>query len=87
MTHIVTEPCIGTKDKACVGVCPVDCFYDIGDQLAINPDECIDCGACIDACPVVAIFPEDQVPEKWTSFIEKNTEAFTGGKTPAKAEA
>ena len=87
MTHIVTEPYIGTKDKACVGVCPVDCFYDAGDQLVINPDECIDCGACIDVCPVVAIFPEDQVPEKWTSFISKNTDAFTSDSPPPKAEA
>ncbi len=86
MTHIVTEPCIGTKDKACVSVCPVDCFYEMTDQLVIHPDECIDCGACVDACPVVAIYPEDQVPEKWESFIAKNSSAFSGGETPPKAD-
>lgn len=86
MPHVVTEPCIGTKDKACVGVCPVDCFYDIGEQLVINPDECIDCGACVDVCPVSAIYPDDQVPEKWESYIAKNANAFSGD-TPPKAQA
>ena len=28
MTYIVAEPCIGTKDRSCVEVCPVDCFYN-----------------------------------------------------------
>ncbi|MFN4149705.1 MAG: indolepyruvate ferredoxin oxidoreductase subunit alpha [Candidatus Sericytochromatia bacterium] len=87
MPHVVTEPCIGTKDKACVSVCPVDCFYEGSDQLFINPDECIDCGACIDVCPVVAIYPDDQVPEKWQSFVDKNASAFTSDNPPPKAEA
>ena len=30
MAYVVTKPCIGTKDRSCVEVCPVDCFYDIG---------------------------------------------------------
>jgi len=29
MTYVVTRPCLGTKDRSCVEVCPVDCFYDI----------------------------------------------------------
>ncbi|HEU5393864.1 MAG TPA: ferredoxin, partial [Candidatus Methylomirabilis sp.] len=41
MTFVVAEPCIGTKDRACVDVCPVACFYEGADQLYINPDECI----------------------------------------------
>ena len=48
MTHVVFSPCIGTKDTACVQVCPVDCFFDIGEMLVIHPEECIDCGACVD---------------------------------------
>ena len=52
MTHVVMSPCIGTKDTACVQVCPVDCFFDIGEMLIIHPEECIDCGACVDECPV-----------------------------------
>ena len=73
MTHIVCEPCIGTKDKACVEQCPVECFYEAEDILLIHPDECIDCGACVPVCPVEAIFPEEEVPEQWASFIDRNT--------------
>ena len=80
MTYIIAEPCIDTKDTACVDVCPVDCIHPRKDesefesapQLYINPDECIDCGACEPACPVEAIFPEDEVPEKWKQYIQIN---------------
>jgi len=27
MAYIIAEPCIGTKDTACVDVCPVDCIH------------------------------------------------------------
>ncbi|MBO8142483.1 MAG: ferredoxin family protein [Firmicutes bacterium] len=76
MAFVITEPCIGTKDAACVQVCPVDCIHEGEDQYYIDPDECIDCGACEPECPVEAIFPEDDVPEKWRSFIEKNRAFF-----------
>ncbi|NEO85638.1 MAG: ferredoxin family protein [Spirulina sp. SIO3F2] len=76
MTHIIAEPCIGTKDKACVDVCPVDCIYGADEenlsQLYIHPEECIDCSLCVDACPVEAIFHEDEVPDKWNVFIAVN---------------
>jgi NAD-dependent dihydropyrimidine dehydrogenase PreA subunit len=36
MAYVVTEPCIGTKDRACVEVCPVDCFYDHKDESLNN---------------------------------------------------
>ncbi len=72
MAYIITEPCIGTKDASCVAVCPVDCIYESGDQYFINPDECIDCGACEPECPVEAIYADDSVPEQWVSFIAKN---------------
>ena len=55
MTHVVTENCIKCKHTDCVSVCPVDCFYEGPNFLAINPDECIDCGVCIPECPVDAI--------------------------------
>ena len=42
-------------------------------MLYIHPDECIDCGACVPACPVEAIFALDEVPEKWKHFTEKNS--------------
>ncbi|HEU4558886.1 MAG TPA: ferredoxin, partial [Longimicrobium sp.] len=50
MPYVITEPCIGTKDGSCVEVCPVDCIYESEDQYYINPDECIDCGACEPEC-------------------------------------
>ena len=64
MAYIITEPCIGTKDTACVDVCPVDCIhprkdepaFETAEMLYIHPDECIDCGACVPACPVEAIY-------------------------------
>ena len=84
MAYVITEPCIGTKDSACVDVCPVDCIHPRKDEpafesakmLNIHPDECIDCGACVPACPVEAIFALDEVPEKWKSYISENADYF-----------
>jgi NAD-dependent dihydropyrimidine dehydrogenase PreA subunit len=76
VTYVITEPCIGTKDQSCVEVCPVDCIYDAGDHFMINPEECIDCGACEPECPVEAIYPEDEVPEDQESYIEKAANYF-----------
>jgi NAD-dependent dihydropyrimidine dehydrogenase PreA subunit len=80
VAYIICEPCAGTKDTACVDVCPVDCIHPRKDEpqfqsaemLYIHPDECIDCGACVPACPVEAIFALDETPEKWKSFIPVN---------------
>ena len=85
MPYVVTEPCIGTKDKSCVAVCPVECFYEGQEQLFIHPEECIDCGLCVPECPVDAIFPDDEVPEKWKSYTEKNVTVFKGPNPPPKA--
>jgi ferredoxin len=79
MTYVIAEPCIDVLDQACVAVCPVDCIhYDEGtDRMDfIDPDECIDCGACEPECPVNAIFPEDSVPAEWTGYIELNARWF-----------
>ena len=78
MAFVIAEPCIGVKDKSCVSVCPVDCIHggDADEMLYIQPDECIDCGACVPECPVSAIFPMEDVPEAWKSFIEKNADYF-----------
>ena len=84
MTYIIAEPCVNTKDTACVDVCPVDCIHPRKDEgnfeketmLYIDRDVCIDCGACEPACPVQAIFPEDLVPEKWKHYIKLNDEHF-----------
>lgn len=84
MTYIIAEPCVDVKDTACVDVCPVDCIHPTESeeafarerQLYINPDECIDCGACEPACPVAAIFEESAVPEQWQQYIQINAAFF-----------
>src|SRR3954452_18256793 len=72
MTYIIAEPCIDIKDLSCVDVCPVDCIHEFERILIIDPEECIDCGACEPECPVEAIFPEDALPEKWEPFVKIN---------------
>jgi NAD-dependent dihydropyrimidine dehydrogenase PreA subunit len=78
MTYVITEPCIGTKEASCVEVCPVDCIHsnDHADQYFINPEECIDCGACVSTCPVEAICAADEVPPAQERFIARNAEFF-----------
>ena len=72
MAYIVAEPCINCRYTDCVEVCPVDCFYEGPNFLAIHPDECIDCNACVPVCPVEAIFADDELPEKWSHYTEWN---------------
>lgn len=86
MTHVVTENCIKCKHTDCVTVCPVDCFYEGPNFLAINPDECIDCGVCIPECPVEAIVEDTdkrvqnmdfwvdlnrKLASKWPNIVQK----------------
>jgi NAD-dependent dihydropyrimidine dehydrogenase PreA subunit len=79
MTYTICEPCIGTKDASCVDVCPVDCIHttDEAEIYYIDPDECIDCGACEPVCPVTAIFPDFDVPEEWGHWTKVNADFFT----------
>lgn len=80
MSYVIAQPCIGVKDGACVEVCPVDAIHPTQaeaefanvEQLYIDPKACIDCGLCMDECPVRAISAEDDLPPQWRSFIEKN---------------
>ena len=74
MAHVVTQPCFGCKYTDCVVVCPVDCFREGEQMLYIEPEECIDCGACVPECPVEAIFLDDNVPAEWQDFIALNAE-------------
>ena len=80
MAYIICEPCIGTKDSACVDVCPVDCIhprkdegdFEVSTMLFIHPDECIDCGVCEPECPADAIKPDTEPDmEKWVEFNRK----------------
>lgn len=79
MAHVVAEPCFDCKYTDCVVVCPVDCFYEGPQMLFINPDECIDCEACVPECPVAAIFHNDNLPEEWKEFADLNREMATSG--------
>ena len=80
MAYVITQPCIGVKDTACVAVCPVDCIHPTRDEadfaaaemLYIDPAVCVDCGLCVEECPVRAIFPEEDVPLEWRAFIDAN---------------
>jgi ferredoxin len=72
VTYVIGEPCVDIKDRSCMDVCPVDCIHEVGRMLVIDPEECIDCGACEPECPVEAILPEDSLPEKWQPFVEIN---------------
>jgi NAD-dependent dihydropyrimidine dehydrogenase PreA subunit len=72
MTYVIAEPCIDIKDRSCIDVCPVDCIHETDRMLVIDPEECIDCGACEPECPVEAIFPEDALPDKWEPFVKIN---------------
>jgi NAD-dependent dihydropyrimidine dehydrogenase PreA subunit len=76
MAFVITSPCIGEKAADCVSTCPVDCIHEGEDQYYIDPDTCIECGACETVCPVVAIFHENDVPDFDTSFIQKNADFF-----------
>ncbi|MFM7468784.1 MAG: ferredoxin family protein [Vampirovibrionales bacterium] len=80
MPFVITKACENVKDKACVGVCPVDCIYDYDGeiQLYINPDECIECGACQPVCPVNAIYLSSEVPAELESYIDLNATKTAG---------
>jgi NAD-dependent dihydropyrimidine dehydrogenase PreA subunit len=92
MAYVVLSECIGNKDRSCVLVCPVDCFYDIKKKkyndkynrdpkiendygmLMINPNECINCGACESECPYGAIKPDNELDASEEEFLSINEE-------------
>ena len=74
MAYVVTGRCFGCRYTDCVVVCPCECFHEGEMMLYIDPDECIDCDACVHECPVDAIFYEQDVPVDQISFIQLNAE-------------
>jgi len=88
MAYVIAEPCVNTKDTACVEVCAVDCIHPKKDEadfaaetkLYIDPETCIDCGACVPDCPVQAIFPVEELPEKWAHFTKVDADWYTSKK-------
>ena len=93
MAYVITEPCIGTKDKSCVDVCPVDCIHgeDSDKQLFIDPEVCIDCGVCEPECPPEAIKADTETGlEKWLTvnaeYAKKWPNITQKGTAPADAK-
>ncbi|MGE6668997.1 indolepyruvate ferredoxin oxidoreductase subunit alpha [Paenibacillus xylanexedens] len=76
MPFVITEACISEKAADCLDVCPVDCIVQGEDQYFINPDICIDCGACEAVCPVEAIYYEEDLPSQYLKYLHKATEFF-----------
>ncbi len=92
MTHIITSLCL--RDSSCVDVCPVDCIVpgkpvDKWPWYYIDPDTCIDCGACIPECPFEAIFTEEEVPSELTAKggeVQSMPEGTAGFDQPYEGE-
>lgn len=78
MTFVVTDNCLKCRFTDCVTVCPVDCFHADDEMLYIDPDECIDCGACEPECPVEAIYEEGDLPEDKKEWIQINATRAPG---------
>jgi NAD-dependent dihydropyrimidine dehydrogenase PreA subunit len=76
VTYVIGEPCIDVMDRACVEECPVDCIYEGARSLYIQPDECVDCGACEPVCPVEAIYFEDDLPAHLQPYLADNARFF-----------
>ena len=74
MTTFVTENCKGCRFTDCVTVCPVECFHGDDEMLYIDPEVCIDCSACIEECPVQAIYEGDDYPPEMEKWIAINAE-------------
>ncbi|MGM8216645.1 indolepyruvate ferredoxin oxidoreductase subunit alpha [Bacillaceae bacterium W0354] len=76
MAFVITAPCKDEMAAECVDVCPVDCIEPAGDQLVIDPQLCIDCGACESVCPVEAIYHEDDLLKEDLPYFEKAKKFF-----------
>ncbi|WP_028782168.1 indolepyruvate ferredoxin oxidoreductase subunit alpha [Thalassobacillus devorans] len=76
MAFVITSPCQHEKAAGCVDVCPVDCIAEGEDQYYIDPNTCIDCGACVAACPVEAIFDEHELTPEQEEQLEKAENFF-----------
>ena len=63
MTYVIGSACVDVMDKSCVQECPADCIYEGARSMYINPDECVDCGACKPACRMEAIYWEGDLPD------------------------
>ena len=77
MTYVITEACIDCVHRDCVKECPVDCIYEGARALYIQPEECINCGACVPVCPEEAIYFDEDLPESSLAHLKDNADFFT----------
>lgn len=77
MTYVITQACIDCVHRSCVKECPVDCIYEGARSLYIQPEECINCGACVPVCPEEAIYFEEDLPESSLPHLKDNEDFFT----------
>lgn len=76
MTYVIGKECVDVVEKSCMQECPVDCIYEGARSMYINPDECVDCGACKLACRVEAIYWEGDLPEDELVHLADNAAFF-----------
>ena len=76
MTYVIGSACVDVMDKSCVQECPVDCIYEGARTMYINPDECVDCGACKPICRMEAIYWEGDLPDDQQQHREDNAAFF-----------
>ncbi|HJT94866.1 MAG TPA: ferredoxin family protein [Mycobacterium sp.] len=82
MPYVIAAPCIA--DYSCLEACPADCIrprpddpdFMTAEQLYIDPRSCIDCEACVPACPVEAVYELSRLPQKWAEYKNINAEYF-----------
>ena len=79
MSYVVTQHCVDCKYTDCVAVCPVDAFHEDARILYINPDTCVNCDACVPACPVEAIYAEENLPSQWAGYLQLNADKSRSG--------
>lgn len=77
MAYVISSACVDVKHKACMQECPVDCIYEGERSMYINPDECVDCGACRLLCEADAIYYDDDLPESEKKFLADNAAFFS----------
>ncbi|OBI76245.1 ferredoxin [Mycobacterium sp. E740] len=76
MTYVISSACVDVMHKSCVAECPVDCIYEGARVMYINPDECVDCGACKLACEADAIYYETDLPADEQQHLADNAAFF-----------
>jgi NAD-dependent dihydropyrimidine dehydrogenase PreA subunit len=77
MTYVIGTACVDVVDKSCIEDCPVDCMYEGDRKLYINPDECVDCGACKLLCKVDAIYWEGDLPADQRQHLPDDAAFFS----------